>query len=246
VISGDITVERAKELAEKLLADWKPADNLAKADYSLPPRISKRQLILVDNPDGKQSTIRMAVRAYDLHNDDKFPGAIATRILSDGIESRLNKYVRAEKGYTYGCYGTFQPGRHAGTFGVTVDTNPDTTQPCIEAVFKVLNDMRAANVPEAELYSAKFRVSGNLLMTMETIRDQATRRIDGILNGYPIDYYDKYAQRISQATPDQVRANMTKYVQENHMVVVVVGPAEAIKPQLEKLGKVEVIPVAAK
>ena len=81
---------------------------------------------------------------------------------------------------------------------------------------------------------------------MMIIRDQANRRVDGILNGYPIDYYDKYAERISQATPDQVRADMTKYVQEKNIVVVVVGPADAIKPQLEKLGKLEVIPAAAK
>ena len=101
--------------------------------------------------------------------------------------------------------------------------------------------MHAANVPSAELDHAKFRVAGNLLMTMETIHEQAGRRLDGILNGYPVDYYDKYAQRISQATADQVRAVMDKYVQENHTIVVVIGPADKLKAQLDKLGTVQVV-----
>src|SRR3712207_7204757 len=51
-------------------------------------------------------------------------------------------------------------GRHGGSFNVTVDTNPDTTRPCIEAVFKVLNDMRKENVTDKELQEAKTRVAG--------------------------------------------------------------------------------------
>ena len=243
MISGDVTVDQGKALAEKLLADWKPADKIPQADYTLAPASDKRQIILVDNPDGRQSTIRMGVRAYDIHADGKFPGSVASRILSDGIDSRLMSYVRAEKGYTYGCYGTFQPSRHSGSFGVTVDTNPDTTQPCIEAVFKVLNDMCKENVTDKELAEAKTRVAGSMVMSMQTIAQQAGMRADAILNGYPIDYYDKYPERIDEVSADQVRAVMDKYVDANRFAIVVVAPATTVKPQLDSLGNVEVRPM---
>jgi zinc protease len=234
-ISGDVDVKQGREIAAKLLDGWKPAESLPTADYAMPPKIAKRHIILVDNPAGKQSTIRMAVRTYDIHTDEKFPGSVASRILSDGIESRLNLYVRAEKGYTYGCYGTFQPTRHAGTFNVTVDTNPDTTQPCIEAVFKVLKDMRQENVTDKELAEAKTRVAGGMVMSSQTMSQQAGMRVDGILNGYPIDYYDKYPERVAQVNPDQVRDVMDKYVLDDRFTIVVVAPAAQVKEQLEKL-----------
>jgi zinc protease len=177
----------------------------------------------------------MGIRAFDIHTDEKFPGSVASRILSDGIDSRLNSYVRAEKGYTYGCYGTFQPARHAGSFNVSVDTNPDTTQPCIEAVFKVLNDMRQANVTDKELTEAKSRVAGSMVMEMQTIAQQAQRRVDVILNDYPIDYFDKYPERIAQVTADQVRDVMNKYVNDDRFTIVVVAPATQVKSQVEKL-----------
>jgi predicted Zn-dependent peptidase len=78
-------------------------------------------------------------------------------------------------------------------------------------------------------------------MSMQTVSEQADRRLEGMVNGYPADYYDKYAQRIAQVTPEQVRAAMNKYVLEDHMVVVVVGPAATIKPLLDPLGTVEVV-----
>jgi len=104
--------------------------------------------------------------------------------------------------------------------------------------------MKKDPVTTAELANAKFRVAGSLLMSMQTVQDQADYRIIGILNGYPADYYDKYAERVGQVNADQVKTAMDKYVQEDHMTVVVVGPAETLRPQLEKVGPVQVIPAA--
>src|SRR5439155_3418767 len=98
LISGDVTVKRGKELAETLLAGWEPADQLPKADYTPVEPSKTRRIVLIDNPNGKQSTIRMAARAFDIHSDEKFAGSAVGRILSDGIHSRLDRYLRAEKG----------------------------------------------------------------------------------------------------------------------------------------------------
>src|SRR5439155_9144822 len=48
-ISGDISADQGRKIAEKLLADWQPADKIPLADYTLPPKIAKRHIILVDN-----------------------------------------------------------------------------------------------------------------------------------------------------------------------------------------------------
>jgi len=244
MISGDITPAEGQAAAAKLLAGI-PVGDLPKIEYNLPPAPTKRRIILVDKPDAKQAAIRMGIPAYSIASDEKFAGTVANQILSAGIESRLGQYVRAEKGLVYDVYGIFSPNRHAGVFTGVTDTRFEKTEETVTAMFKVFDDMKAANVPAKELADAKFRVSGNLLMSMETTSEQADRRLEGMLNGYPADYYDKYANRIGQVTSDQVRAAVSKYVQEDRIVVVVSGPAATIKPLLDKLGTVEVVTPAA-
>jgi len=90
------------------------------------------------------------------------------------------------------------------------------------------------------------RVAGGMVMGMQTIGQQAQRRIEGILNGYPADYYDVYPKRIAQVTAEQIRDVMNKYVKDDQMTIIVVAPAAAVKDQLETLGPVEVIPMPAK
>ncbi len=245
IISGDVTLERGQALAKQLTDGW-AAKDLPPVDYTFKPMTGGRKIILVDRPVGKGATIRIGIRAYDIHTDEKYAGSLAGTILSAGIESRLMRYVRAEKGYVYGVRGTFQPGRYIGSFQCTTDTRLETTADTIEAIFKVLNDMRAADVPQQELDEAKRRVSGSMVMSMETIAAQAGLRSDGILNGYPIDYYDVYPSKISAVTADQIRAVMNKYVDDSAMTIVVVAPASETLEQLKRLGDVQVIPMPAK
>ena len=86
-------------MAEKLLADWKPAEKLPDVDYALHAISSGQKIILVDRPGAPGVTIRAGIRSYELHDPDKFAGSLAGQVLTgSGIDSRLMKYVRAEKG----------------------------------------------------------------------------------------------------------------------------------------------------
>ena len=188
----------------------------------------------------------MGVPAYTIKSDEKFAGSVASQILTAGIDSRLGKYVRAQKGLAYSVTGIFQPNREAGSFNGGVDTAIETTADSAEAMFKVFDVMRQQNVTDAELAQAKSRVNGNMVMQVQTIGAQAGYRVEGILNGYPIDYYDKYPARVAKVQADQVREVMNKYVKDGEMTIVVVAPAAATRAQLERLGRVEVVPMPSK
>jgi dihydrolipoamide dehydrogenase len=244
VISGDVSVEQGQKLAQELTQGWE-AGELPPVAYDLPKPPAKRKILLVDRPSGKQSVVRIGIPAYTNKSDEKFPGSVAGQILTSGIDSRLGRYVRAEKGLAYGVHGVFQPGRHAGAFVAGTDTAVESTADAVEAIFKVLNDMRSAPVTAEELAEAQSRVAGGMVMGMQTIGQQAGYRVEAILNGYPIDYYDQYPQRIGAVTTDQVREVMQKYVKDGEVVIVVVAPASAVKEQLQRLGEVEVIPMPA-
>jgi zinc protease len=247
VISGDVTVERGQELARELLANWKNAgekDTVAREPlYTFPAAPTERKILLIDHPEAKGASIRMGVPSYAVKSDDKFAGTLAGQILTSGIDSRLNKYVRAEKGLSYGVHGTFQPNRYAGMFGVSTDGRVEKAAESVTAIFEVLEKMRGENVTDKELFDAKTRTIGLMLMGMQTIQQQASYRVDGILNGYPLDYYDVYPEKVAAVSADQIRELMNKYVVPNQFTVVVVAPAKAVQAELEKLGKVTVIPM---
>jgi zinc protease len=248
VFSGDITIEHGQQLARALLDGWSVMSAPAPQLHLAGNTPAKRRIILVDRPSGRQASVRVAIPAYDIRDDEeKFAGSIAGQILSGGgIDSRLMRYVRAEKGLAYGVHGVFQPGRHSGAFAAGTETALESTADAIEAIFKVLNDMRKADVTPEELSEAKTRVAGGLLMGMQTMSQQATYRVDAILNDYPIDYYDNYPAKVGAITADQVRAVMNKYVDDSRVTIIVVAPAEQVKEQLKRLGEVEVIPMPAK
>ena len=242
VVSGDVTPEQIDGLVKQLADGWSAGEPPV-APYDLPKIPAKQRIILIDNPAGQQASIRMAAPAYKLTNDSKYAGSVASRVLSGGIESRMNKYLRAERGLTYGASGYFSPGRHAGTFNVSVDTKPTTAGEAVTGAFIVLKRMVDADIEPTELSETQRQVAGSMVLQTQTIGQQAGRRVDVELNGYPLDYFDVYPQKIAAVTADQVRGVMDQYVKPADFTIVVVGPAAIIKPQLEPLGDVQVLPM---
>jgi zinc protease len=240
-IFGDLTVDKGKEIAKKIAQGWHPPGEPAPIPkLTLPAKPAKRTIVLVDNPEGRQAAIRMGIPAYTLASDEKFAGSLINQILSGGIESRIMRYVRAEKGLAYHAHGVFMPGRIAGAFMGQTGTEVDKAADAIAAMFEVLDQVRTADVTPAELDDAKRRVAGRMFMQMQTIDQQAASKLEAKLNGYPEDYYDKYAKRVSEVKAEQVRTLMNKYVDPTAMQIVVVAPAAASKEKLSALGEVKV------
>lgn len=245
IISGDVTISRGRDLAKRLLSGWTYSGAAPKVDYTVPEPARKRRILVVDRPEGEQATIYMGVRSYTNRNPQKYAGSVASKILTSGIDSRLGKYVRAEKGLAYGVWGVFSPDRNKGEFEGGTDTSLETAGAAVEAMFKVFEDMRREPVSDVELTEAKTRVAGGMVMGIQTIGQQAEYRGAVILNDYPVDYYDAYPAKIAAVTAEQVQDVMKEYARDDRMQIVVVAPAQKVKAQLEELGEVVVVPMPA-
>jgi predicted Zn-dependent peptidase len=55
----------------------------------------------------------------------------------------------------------------------------------------------------------------------------------------PADYFDRYADRVSAVTKDQVRAMAQKYLDPARLQIVAVGDPTKVADVLKKLGEVE-------
>ena len=244
MLAGDVTVEKGQTLAGQLVSGWTGGEMPA-VDYTLPEPAKSRRIIVVNRPDARQATVRMGVRAYTIEDDQKFAGNVSNVILTSGIDSRLGQYVRANKGLAYTVWGLFQPGRHDGAFAAGTETAIESTPDTVRAMWDVFERMRKEEVTPVELANAQSRVAGQMVMQMQTIGQQASFRVEGILNGYPADYYDKLPSRVAAVTIGQVRDLMSRYVHEDQMTIVVVAPALQVTEGLGTLGEVEIVPMPA-
>ena len=242
ILAGYVSREQAERFAKRLTQNLIPNQNVPTTDYALPQYQPK--ITIVDNPGGGQSAIRIGDPAFQAKSDEKFAGSVATEILSSGIESRLNRYLRAQKGLTYGASGRFTAGRHSGSFQVSFNTKPASTGEAVTSAFEVLQRMASEPITDAELAEAKRRVTGGLVMSTQTVDQAAALRSGIVLNDYPLDYYSTYADKIAAVTVKDVQDVMSRYADPKNLSVVVVGPADVVKPQLENMGKpVEVVPM---
>jgi zinc protease len=244
IFAGAIDQSEAEKLAKTVLEGW-PTGAPPTAQYDV-PMPQTRTILLVDNPEGQQAVVRVGLKGYTLKDEDRFAGSVAGQVLSSGIDSRLNRVLRAEKGLTYGAYGYFRPSRNGGAFEFSVETKPESVEDAITSAFGVIDEMKAQNITDFELNEAKRRTAGLMVLETQTIQQQAGRRLDTILNDYPADYYDNYAKRIAEVTADEVRAVLNKYVVNDQANIIVVGPADKVKDQLAKFGEVGVVEMPLK
>jgi zinc protease len=185
----------------------------------------------------------MAAGAYDIHSEEIFAGSLANAILTHGAgTSRLRRYLRVERGLVYDVQAGFEPTRHGGEFSANTELDPANAGAAIEGMFKVFAEMGKDGVGADELNDARLATVGRMLMNMQTISEQGGYRVEAILNDFPADAYEQYAQRYKGVTGEQVRQVMAKYVRPERMITVVVGPANVLKPQLKRFGPVEVSP----
>ena len=97
-----------------------------------------------------------------------------------------------------------------------------------------------AKAPAEQPSQPSEKVPTARLITMQTPAVRAYRKIGAR------HIYNKYPQRISPVTPEQVSAVMNQYVDDRKMTIVVDAPADRVKDQLDKLGEVQVLPMPLK
>ncbi len=249
VISGDVSVEQGKQLADKLLKGVRPNSNAGERQTTRRRSCAHRK----ENHPHRQPG-RPAIRGppcptagTTITTMRNTPATLAgQRFSSAGHRiAALNKYVRAEKGLTYGCREYFMPNRHiAANSPPRWIPIPDTTLEAIQAMIKVFNDMKTGEVTAGRIdASEKPHRRGDGDGDARRSSSRLAAAPNRFLNDYPIDYYDQYASHVAAVKPEQVKTVVSKFVKPNAMIYIVVAPAKVVKEQLDKLGTVEVRPM---
>jgi zinc protease len=240
-VAGDIKADKAFELVEKHLGGWKVEGEFEPPTLPPVPEKQKTHIYIVDRPGSVQSQIRIGHLGITRQDRGYFVSRVLGQIFGGSFNSRLNKAIRVEKGLTYGAGGGFGPRRFAGTFRASTFTKTPSTAEAVRVILNEIDKIRSEAVTPEELSDTKTYITGSFPGDRET-----PMAVIGDLwmietQGLPKDHLRQYLAGVKAATDEGVIATAKRLMDPEHLIIVVVGEAEKIKADLEKIAPVTVV-----
>jgi zinc protease len=237
-IAGDVTVAQAKELATKYFGAWKnhpvPA---VKVGTVAPPTAAK--IYLVDRPNSVQSNILAGGLALRRADPDFISLAVTNRILGGGSAARLFSNLREDKGYTYGAYSRVSSELYPGLFVANTEVRNAVTDGSLHELMYEFKRLRDEKVPQGELEEAKRSIISSFALSLENPAGIVNSWMSVKYYGLAPDYWDHYSDEIAKVDADTVQRMAKKYIDLDHLQIVVVGDAKQVGDAVGKYGAVE-------
>ena len=241
--AGDLDAAPWVEEARALFGDWQPGPVPAATPPPPSTTPAARRIVVVDKPDLVQA--RIIVGHEGIARSD--PRRIAVGLMNDvlggsGFSSRLMQSLRADSGLTYGVGSGFVLRRQPGPFMVSTFTRVPEVRRALDILLSELTDIRGQRPPSAEdLAEARSYNVGQFGLGLETSDAVLGSLVELDVQGLPEDSLDTYRARLRAIGIEEVTAAARDLLHPDRAAIVVLGPAEALVPQLEGLGDVEVV-----
>jgi zinc protease len=174
------------------------------------------------------------------------PDRIAASLLNQaiggsGFSSRLMQRVRVDAGLTYGVSSGFKLRRGGGTFAVSTFTRVAEVRRVIDLLLAELVRARSEPPMGSELEEMRALAVGQFALGIETSDAVLDSLVNLDIYDLPDDSLDTYRSRIRAVTAADVERLALELLHPDRAAIVLVGPAEALTPQLSDLGPIEVV-----
>ena len=233
-VSGDFDPAAMKSALQTSFGGWQGA---APTPVKLPalPAQKGRRLLLVDKPDATQTYFAVGNVGVNATDPDRSSLDVVNELYGGRFTSLLNTELRIKTGYTYGASSSFSELRVPGPFTIGTFTKNATTVPAIDKTLETLDTLHAHPFSDAELSSAKNTIAGTLPPELESSQSIAGTLASLELYGQTRDDFNRDLERTQKTTvADEKRVVGKDYPASADLVMVVVGKASEIGPQLKK------------
>lgn len=237
-VAGDVTIAEARRQIEARFGGWKKT-GAPKPEVANPPPLDRAGVYLVARPNSVQTNLVVGVPAIDRLSPDYFALTVMNKVIGGGPTGRLFVHLREEKGYTYGAYSGVSAPAFRGHWQASTEVRTDVTKPALTDLLDEIRQMREVPVPEKELLDNKRAIVASFALELESPQAVLGDHITRYRFGLPLDYWDKYPERIMAVTQADVQAVAKKYLDPSRLQIVAVGNADAIADFLKTLGPLE-------
>lgn len=237
--AGDLDPEAFVARAEAVLGGL-DAGTAADVPDHTPPPPGRLRVEIVDRPRAAQTELRLGHAGIERADPDYIPLMVTNVLLGGKFTSRINLNLRERHGYTYGATSRFDARRGPGPFVVRAAVGTPVAGAAARQVLAEIRRLREERVEPEELADTAAYVVGSFPYTLQTSSGLADRLETLVAYGLPDDYYHRLPQAVEAVDRDAVLAMARRHLRPDELVVVAVGPADELAPQLEDLGPVTV------
>jgi len=233
-VVGDITPERALELAGLYFSDWtEPAVPVPPlAEYSF--RTVPGDTLVGVMPGRIQAATAVMCPAPGMDSPDEPAFAMAARILGSGISSRLGSYIREQQGLAYAVWGgtnSMSSGlRETARFMAMYATGASMNTRALQSTVNECLRMGSDGVEEMELLLEQSRAVSAHALGYDTYGDLARYLAVTEAMGLPLDHDIQRLRQTTALTTSQVREAAARYFTGDWFVFSAGGIGEDMEP----------------
>jgi zinc protease len=233
-VVGDVQAATVKSTVEKALASWTAGGDKPSFSYPETPAPKSTTIYLVDKPGAAQSTFSIGIPGPPRNTPDFYALQVMNTILGGQFQSRLNANLREEKGYSYGVNSSFAFGKGRGPFRAGGDIVSDKTDVALVEFMKELKGIVGSRpVTDEELTTAKDALIQRLPATFASVAGVNGAITSLWVQGLPADYFQQYSKAVGAVTKEDVLRVAKKYVDVDHLAIVIVGDRASIEAPLK-------------
>ena len=240
LVVGPVDVEAVLALARRRFSRWK-GEPICDLEIAPPAPPQGPAVVIVDQPELTQAQLRVAAPGYARSSPEYAAGVVTGAVLGGGFTSRLMEAIRVTRGLSYGVRARFASGRVGGLFFVSSFTKVATAGELVQVALDELARFRDGGPTEEELVRVRGYLGGLYPLSLETHEAWAEKLAEVELYGLPEDEVAGFTGRIAAVDAAACQALARRYLPGERRVVVAVGPARVLAPQLAAFGPVRVV-----
>ena len=236
VVAGDVDVAKLKGSLESSFGAWKKGPTPPTPSYK-EPQLSGIRIRLVDKPGQTQTHIRVAQLGIK-HDDPRFFDSLVWNYIlgGGGFSSRLMRVVRVEGGKTYGASSSFDRNLDRGSFVIQTFTRNSEAVATLKLVTAQVEKMAKEGPDRDEVAAAIANIAGGYGLRFQSAADVGAALIGAELHGFGEQYLANYPIAVGKVDVASARTAAAEILDPKNYVIVMVGDAKDVEPQLKKAG----------
>jgi predicted Zn-dependent peptidase len=241
VVAGAVDPDEVAREFDTRLSGWKSDNVGSEVEIPVLDRPSHPRILLLNRKGAAQAVVRVGHVGLNRFSEDHDAMLLANQVLGGQFDSRLNRKLREEKGYTYGVRSRFDARRGAGPFSISASLETDRLADALNDLYREVMAFAGGRPPSVEeLDKAKRALIEGQARQFETYADLVSRYANLLVYGLPIDHHRSFAARIEAIRPEEVSEAIQRQIHPDSLAVVVVADASLVQDPLSQLEWAEV------
>ncbi len=239
VVVGDITRADLDPLLDRLFAGASSSPPKASAPAAGAPEPAPtpgRRVVLVNRAEAPQAVIAFVRRGVAAADPEAPPLVRVNAALGGSFTSRLNQTLREEKGWSYGAHSRFSFSAMKGLFVAQAAVHTEHTGEAVKALLDEIETLAANGLTDEEVEKTRMLARSDLVDIYGSNDGIARRLARYAALKLPPDQEAKSSVLLDAAGKQELKRLAAAYLRPSEGAIVIVGPREAIAPQLANVG----------